>query len=105
MKLMHGVLDRGLGHVTHRICTEDGHPLQMTSANVERLVSCWNEFEEQQAAQEPGELQRLRRENDAMRKLIAESNLDCLYCGLAKDDMGKCEHGFPGCGRADDLLI
>lgn len=50
------------------------------------------------------ELERLRKENDTLRKFIAESNLDCIYCGLSKADMAKCEHGFPGCGRADDLM-
>jgi hypothetical protein len=53
---------------------------------------------------EEGELARLRQENDIMRKLIAESDLDCMYCGLPKADMAKCHLGFPGCGRADDLL-
>jgi hypothetical protein len=55
--------------------------------------------------QGPNELERLRRENDTMRKLIAESDLDCMYCGLSKADMAKCELGFPGCGRADDLTV
>jgi len=54
---------------------------------------------------EVGELARLRQENDVLRKLVAESDLDCVYCGLPKADMAKCQLGFPGCGRADDLLI
>jgi hypothetical protein len=53
---------------------------------------------------EESELARLRRENDFMRKLIADSDLPCVYCGLSRDDMGKCLHGFPGCARADDMM-
>lgn len=40
-----------------------------------------------------------------LRGIIAESDLPCLYCKLAKKDILKCASGFPGCGRADDLLI
>jgi len=55
--------------------------------------------------EELSELERLRKENDIMRGLIAESNMDCIYCGLPKADMVKCPSGFPGCGRADDMLL
>lgn len=48
--------------------------------------------------------ERLRAENDRMRYIIASSNLPCLYCGLPGADMAKCPDGFPGCGRADDLM-
>lgn len=58
----------------------------------------------ERAETEQEELTRLRKENDIMRKLIAESDMNCLYCGLPKADMAKCQLGFPGCGRADDLL-
>lgn len=50
-------------------------------------------------------LEELQRENDMLRGIIAESDLPCLYCKLAKKDILKCASGFPGCGRADDLLI
>lgn len=46
-----------------------------------------------------------RKENDFMRNLLASSNLDYVYCGLSKADMVKCASGFPGCGRADDLVF
>lgn len=52
-----------------------------------------------------GELLRLRSENDILRKMVSESDADCIYCGLTRDDMAKCPYGFPGCARADDLLI
>jgi hypothetical protein len=55
------------------------------------------------AENEESELERLRRENNCMRKLIADSNMDCVYCGLSRADMGKCASGFPGCARADDM--
>lgn len=41
-KLMHGYMDRGLGHGTHAICNEEGDPLEMTAENVERIVNLWN---------------------------------------------------------------
>ena len=48
---------------------------------------------------------RLRKENDTLRGLIAKSNLPCVYCSLPASDMAKCSSGFPGCGRADDLMM
>ena len=43
-------------------------------------------------------------ENERLRGIIAKSTLPCLYCGLPGDEMIKCTLGFPGCGRADDLM-
>lgn len=50
------------------------------------------------------ELDRLKKENDAMRHVIAASGLGCIYCGLSANKIAECRHGFPGCSRADDLL-
>lgn len=50
-------------------------------------------------------IEALERVNDQLRKKVAESSMDCLYCGLSKADMAKCVSGFPGCGRADDMMI
>ena len=50
-------------------------------------------------------IEELQAENDKLRLIIAKSNLDCIYCELPKADMAKCVHGFPGCGRADDLVL
>ena len=50
-------------------------------------------------------IEALTAENDRLRKLIADSDMNCIYCGLPKCDMMKCESGFPGCGRADDMMI
>ena len=47
----------------------------------------------------------LEKENDKLRFIIADSDLDCIYCGLKKCEMLKCASGFPGCGRADDLMV
>jgi len=55
VKLMHGVIDRGLGRMAHAVCTEDGRPLVMTAENVERLVNCWNSFEPKPNGAEPRE--------------------------------------------------
>ena len=46
-----------------------------------------------------------KQENDKLRGILAKSDLDCVYCGLPKKDMGRCYFGFPGCGRADDLML
>lgn len=48
------------------------------------------------------EINRLRAENSAMRTVLAKSPIPCVYCGL--DDMSRCERGFPGCARADDII-
>jgi hypothetical protein len=50
------------------------------------------------------ELKRLTRENDLLRYLLAKSEEPCVYCSLKKADMNRCASGFPGCGRADDLM-
>jgi len=52
----------------------------------------------------PTELARLREENNRLRRIIAESGMGCIYCGLPKAEMAKCPYGFPGCARADDML-
>ena len=43
-------------------------------------------------------------ENAELRFQLANSPLPCVYCKLPADDMAQCARGFPGCGRADDLL-
>jgi hypothetical protein len=47
----------------------------------------------------------LQKENDRLKIILAKSKEDCIYCGLKSVDMNKCASGFPGCARADDLLI
>jgi hypothetical protein len=54
--------------------------------------------------EEQGELERLRKENDILRGIVAYSELPCVHCRLSKDDMSRCQFGFPGCARADDML-
>lgn len=44
-------------------------------------------------------------ENNHLRRLLATSNLPCIYCELSVEDMNKCVHGFPGCARGDDLNV
>lgn len=51
------------------------------------------------------EVERLRKENDMLRAKFAMSNEPCLYCNLPANRMNECPSGFPGCGRADDMLI
>jgi hypothetical protein len=41
-------------------------------------------------------------ENTKLRAILARSKEPCLYCGLT--EMSKCERGFPGCGRMDDIM-
>lgn len=51
------------------------------------------------------EITRLRAENDRLRRMLAESPADCPYCKLPAARMNECCHGFPGCGRADDMML
>ena len=43
-------------------------------------------------------------ENTRLRAALANSDQPCIYCTLSKEDWAKCEHGFPGCSRADDAM-
>lgn len=47
---------------------------------------------------------RLQDENFKLRSYLAHGSDPCVYCGLPKADIAMCELGFPGCGRADDML-
>lgn len=47
----------------------------------------------------------LQAENDTLRGLLGNSAKPCTYCGLAAEDQGKCQYGFPGCMRADDQML
>ena len=42
------------------------------------------------------------RENMALRGVVANAAIPCVYCG--KENMAECPRGFPGCARADDML-
>ena len=44
-------------------------------------------------------------ENDKLRVLLATSNANCAFCGLPAAEMAKCASGFPGCSRADDMIL
>jgi hypothetical protein len=48
---------------------------------------------------------RLIIENNLMRYLIAQSDMACMYCHLPKAEISRCEFGFPGCSRADDMMV
>lgn len=47
----------------------------------------------------------VQKENDKLRALLAWGGDPCIYCGLPRSDMGKCERGFPGCARGDDMQL
>lgn len=51
------------------------------------------------------QLLEVRRENDVLRGLLAKGQGDCVYCGLPAAEISKCQAGFPGCGRMDDMLL
>lgn len=42
-------------------------------------------------------------ENTRLRAALAMSDQPCAYCILPADEIAKCESGFPGCARADDM--
>ena len=47
--------------------------------------------------------ERLRAGNTMLRALLPKMGAPCIHCGLT--EMAKCAHGFPGCAKADDLLV
>lgn len=47
----------------------------------------------------------LSAENEKLRVLLATSNANCAFCGLPAAEMAKCASGFPGCSRADDMIL
>jgi hypothetical protein len=49
-------------------------------------------------------LRKSEAENTRLRAALATSKDPCVYCSLPADEMAKCASGFPGCGRADDLM-
>lgn len=49
-------------------------------------------------------LEDIKKENDKLRGLLAWGNDPCIYCGLPRDQMARCQSGFPGCARADDMV-
>ena len=49
-------------------------------------------------------LREVEQENDRLRAALANSDQPCAYCSLPADEWGKCQHGFPGCARADDAM-
>ena len=94
----------------------------MTDRNIEglckrldRIIGVLNDYADKRDVREAAaELRRLsatgagprdlQRENDILRAMIAKGPMDCVYCGLPAADMNKCASGFPGCGRADDMM-
>lgn len=46
----------------------------------------------------------LEAENSRLRAALAVSKDPCVYCSLPAEEMAKCQHGFPGCDRADDMM-
>lgn len=51
------------------------------------------------------EVARLREDADKLRVLLATSNANCAFCGLPAAEMAKCASDFPGCSRADDMIL
>lgn len=62
-----------------------------------------NECLRNQRDQRDTKITALLAENNTLRALWANSEMDCVYCGLSKANMSKCLSGFPGCARADDM--
>lgn len=49
------------------------------------------------------DLTQLTAEIARLRAALAHSKDPCAYCSLPAEELAKCERGFPGCGRADDM--
>ena len=43
-------------------------------------------------------------EIERLRAALAQSDQPCAYCSLPAEEWAKCQHGFPGCARADDAM-
>ncbi|WP_197689302.1 hypothetical protein [Bradyrhizobium erythrophlei] len=43
-------------------------------------------------------------ENVRLRAALARSKDPCVYCSLPAEELFKCNSGFPGCSRADDVM-
>lgn len=48
------------------------------------------------------EIRAIERENERLRAALAQSELPCAYCSRSREEWSRCDHGFPGCPRADD---
>jgi len=46
---------------------------------------------------------RLTKENNILRGLVAKTVQPCHYCGV--ENISKCPSGFPGCDLADDIAV
>lgn len=57
------------------------------------------------AANLRAEVERLRAENDKLRAKLGNSPEPCAYCALPADKLLDCHMGFPGCPRADDMML
>lgn len=51
------------------------------------------------------EVEALRAENDKLRAKLGNSPEPCAYCALPADKLLDCHMGFPGCPRADDMML
>lgn len=47
----------------------------------------------------------LQAENHRLRAALANSKDPCVYCSLPAEEFAKCQHGFPGCARTDDMSL
>jgi len=95
-KLVNVLMDAG--RISHRPAD-----MSMLAQLIERIRA-------PSSAIEPGEIERLRKENTILRGLVQHNpEWKCTYGYLDADKqplkaMGFCPLGFPGCGCADDLL-
>ncbi len=64
------------------------------------ILAEWGAWSDKQQA----ELERVRAENTRLRAALAMSDRPCAYCSLPAEEWDKCQHGFPGCDRADDSM-
>jgi hypothetical protein len=81
----------------------------MTPALAQRLLAMKgvnpSQYECVFSPTEVGEIIALMDENDRLRAALAHSKDPCVYCSLPAEEMAKCRAGFPGCARADDMML
>lgn len=83
----------------------DAHNQWWEVANMMHEIACDKKLRKElrQAISLLYDQNRLLAENETLRLILAKSNIPCIYC--SKENMAECERGFPGCAKADDIIV
>ena len=79
-----------------------GNPTGVFVPNEGFAIHCLSPEEAKRVCRFVNRLQDAERENNVLRKKLADGSDPCVYCGLPANKIEYCERGFPGCARMDD---